>query len=411
MMKTVLPVAALLLGSGFLYYAGGVNALILPVRGSEEDFSNLSLGFLGTGWAIGYVLGCMRVPALVARVGHIRAFGAMTGLASLSILLSVLFVTPVAWILLRSLAGFAFSGAAMIVESWLTEQSKPTTRGRIFGFYTMVNLTASTMGQMTLALIGSTGFELFVMAAIFYTLALFPTAVSATNAPPPLQEAKLDIRALWINSPIAVVAVFLVGISNSAFGTLGAVYAQRSGLELAAVALFMSTPILAGAASQVPVGYLSDRKDRRVVLVGVSVVAMLADIMFIAFNASYFLSIATVAVFGAAIFTMYPLIVAHANDHAPAGSSIKVSGGLLLVFGIGSIVGPLIAGGTMSLLGPYGLFVTTIVTHACIIAYALWRIRKSKAVDMSEKGEFVVSNPMRTTTEQPVYLSDDKQAE
>ena len=275
MVRQILPISALLLGSAFLLFAGGVNGLILPVRGTQEGFSSFSLGLLGTGWAIGYVSGCIMTPGLVAKVGHIRSFSVMAAFAAIAILASVLLVTPWAWIPLRAISGFCFAGAAMIVESWLGERAEPSTRGRIFGVYTMVNLLATTGGQMTLTVGGTGGFAFFALGAIFYCLALVPTAISSTASPKPLVKVRLDIGALWRNSPIAVFAVLMVGISNSAFGTLAAVYAGRVGLVVTSIALFTSVPILMGALAQIPVGYLSDRLDRRKVLIGIAAVAIL----------------------------------------------------------------------------------------------------------------------------------------
>ena len=140
MRQFLLPVTSLLLGSAFLFFAGGVTGMHLPLRGTYEGFSALSLGLLGTGWAVGYVSGCLMVPTIVQRAGHIRAFGVMAALACLSVLASSLLILPFTWILFRSVAGFAFAGAAMIMESWLTERSTPNNRGFIFGTYTMVNL-------------------------------------------------------------------------------------------------------------------------------------------------------------------------------------------------------------------------------------------------------------------------------
>ena len=247
MYRQLLPISALLLGSALLLFAGGINSLILPVRGSEEGFSTAALGFLGTGWASGYVLGCLFIPRLVASVGHIRTFGVMCAVASIAILSQALVVEAWAWIPVRAISGFSFAGSAMIVESWLNDRAEPTTRGRIFGIYSMVNLAASTAGQMVIALGDTSGFLFFALGAIFYSLALIPTAISTSQTPAPLTTVRLDLRALWQNSPVAVMAVFLVGISNSAFGTLSAVYADRVGLDLSSIALFASLPVLAGA--------------------------------------------------------------------------------------------------------------------------------------------------------------------
>ncbi|MEX5728327.1 MFS family permease [Rhodovulum iodosum] len=365
MVRHLLPISALLFGSALLLFAGGIHSLILPVRGSAEGFTATSLGLLGTGWAIGYVLGCLFVPRLVGAVGHIRTFGVMCAFAAVSILIQALIVEEWAWIPVRAVSGFCFAGAAMIVESWLNDRAQPSTRGTIFGIYTMVNLVALTAGQMAISQGDTTGFLFFAVGAVFYCLALVPTALSTSASPAPLTTVRLNLPALWRNSPVAVAAVFMVGISNAAFGTLAAVYADRVGLGLTSLALFASVPVLAGALSQVPIGFASDRMDRRIVLIAAAVAALSADLAFILLAPEGRLeNLLLAGLFGAAIFAMYPIIVAHANDHAPPGTSIQVSGGLLMVFGLGSIVGPLIAGVMMSKAGPQGLFLTTICAHA-----------------------------------------------
>ena len=405
-MKHFLPISALLFGSALLIFAGGINALILPIRGTTEGFSAASLGLLGTGWAVGYVLGCIFCPRLVGRVGHIRSFGVMAALAAVSVLVSLLYMTPWVWVPLRGLCGFCFAGAAMIVESWLSERAAPESRGRIFGIYTMVNLLASTLGQMSLALGDSGGFTFFVLAAIFYCLALIPLSISSSATPKPLVSVKLDPAALWRNSPVAVVAVFCVGISNSAFGTLSAVYADRIGLALGTVALFASLPVLAGAISQVPIGMASDRLDRRKVLVVVAIAALGADLAFILIQPEGLLfNLALASAFGATVYAMYPIIVAHANDHAPPGTGIQVSGGLLMIFGAGSIIGPTLAGFGMTNFGSFGLFATTLLAHVMLVVFALLRIRARAPVKEAEKGSFVATPAGRGSTPETAALA------
>ncbi|WP_306262448.1 MFS transporter [Pararhizobium sp. IMCC21322] len=399
MFKQIIPISALILGSAFLMAAGGINGLILPLRGSAEGFSAFSLGMLGTGWAVGYVLGCILVPGIVTRVGHVRSFSVMAGVAVMSVLLSLLIIHPGAWIPLRALAGFSFAGGAMIVESWISERTDPSFRGRVFATYTMVNLAATTTGQLLLIIGDSSGYFFFVLAAIFYACSLFPTALSTTVAPQPLVRPKLDIKSLWLNSPIAVVAVFLVGLSNSSFGTLAAVYGQQIGLDVTSIALMVSLTILTGALFQLPVGWLSDRTDRRAVLIGLATVAGLADLFFLIMQPrDVTVILITAAIFGAMIFAMYPVIVAHANDHADKNSFLKISSGLLLVFGAGSILGPLIGGGMMALLGPDFLFAPTLLAHLIMAGFAAWRMRKRAAVEEEKKGNFVSSSTVRMNT-------------
>lgn len=409
MVKSLFSLGALLLGSAFLLFAGGVNALILPVRGEAEGFTAASLGLLGTGWAIGYVAGCLRTPTLVARVGHIRAFGAMCAIAAIAVLISLVLITPWVWIPVRALSGFCFAGAAMIVESWLNERTEASSRGRVFGIYTMVNLAATTAGQMVLTLGETNGYFFFVLAAMVYCLALLPTAISATTTPRPLTKVSLNLRGLWKNSPIAFFAVLMVGVSNASFGTLAAVYAARIGLTLGDIALFASIPILAGATMQIPVGIASDRLDRRKVLIGITGFALLADALFLVSGASSpAVLLGLSALFGATVFAMYPVIVAHANDHAEPGTYIQVSGGLLLVFGIGSILGPSVAGVSMTAFGAVSLFAVTGAAHILLFAFALYRLRKAPAVSREKKVAFQSKPMARASTPETAALGADQ---
>lgn len=392
-------IGPLLIGAAFLQFAGGMNGLILPLRGAQEGFSAFSLGLLGTGWALGFIAGCLIIPGTVKRVGHIRTFGAMTALAAISILLSLLIINEYAWIPLRAIAGFCFAGAAQIMESWINERAPAQARGRIFGLYAMVNLLAITGGQMVIPL-GNVGAEtFFVLGAIFYALAMIPTALYASQAPQPLTEAKLDLKLLWQQSPIAVVGVALVGVANSAFGTLAAVYGNAIGMGVTAIAIFLSVTLLAGALAQVPVGYLSDRTDRRYVLIAVAVLALASSVFFIAYSPrdTTVIFVAAIA-FGAFIHTMYPLLVSHANDHAEDGNFMQITGGLLLVFGFGSVAGPLLAGIVMSAVGPEGLFITVAACHAIMIAFTIWRIMKRAPVPIEARDEFVIMPSARYST-------------
>ena len=410
MATQLLPLLALLAGSGFLLFAGGVNSLILPIRGELEGFSAASLGLLGTGWAIGYVLGCLRTPWLVARVGHVRTFGAFCALAAITVLLSLLLLSPWTWIPLRAISGFCFAGAAMVVESWLNERADPSSRGKIFGTYTMINLAGTTAGQMIIVTGDPSGFFFFVLAAIIYCGALLPTALSGSASPAPLVSAKLNLRMLWRNSPVAVVGILMVGISNASFGTLAAVFAARSGLELGAVALFASLPVLAGAVAHIPVGWLSDKYDRRVVLLGITVVALCADAVFLLLAPTGTIALlAASSVFGAAVFAMYPVILAHASDRAAPGSFIQISGGILLVYGIGSIVGPTLAGFAMSNIGASSLFIVTAFAHILMAAFTVFRVLTKEALPEDEKGSFQATPLGRAVTPETANLATEEE--
>ena len=386
MLRHLLPISALLLGAGLLKFAGGMNGLILPLRGEAEGFTPFALGALGTSWAVGFVTGSLTMARLVGRTGHVRAFGVMCAMATFAVLMSLLLLNETAWILLRSISGFCFAGAAMIVESWLSERASGKSRGVVFGTYKMINLLATTAGQLALSLGDPTGYIFFIVPAIVYCLALVPTAVSEAPAPAPLVRVHLDLRRIWRSSPIAVVAIFCVGVANGAFNSLAAVYATLEGFSVPDVTLFVSVPLLAGAFMQIPVGLISDRVDRRMLLVFLSLTALVASVVFVSIDpAPRLAKIGLGTVFGAAIFTMYAVIVAHANDQTKPGGEVQLAAGILVIFGVGSMVGPTVAGAMISAYGPWALFTVTGAAHTVMILFTLLLIARQRSVPRQEK--------------------------
>jgi MFS family permease len=412
MASQLIPVAALLLSSAFLLLAGGMHGLLLPVRGTIEGFSTVELGLIGTGWSIGFIVGCLLMPTVVRRAGHVRAYGAMGSVSAVVILLNLLIISPAAWILLRALSGFCFAGAAMIVESWLNERSTRENRGTIFSIYQMVNFAASTAGQLLLVLGPPTDHFYFVLGAIFYCLAILPTALSTAEHPRPLKTARLDLRRLYANSPVAAVGVVLVGLANGAFGTLGAVYAQRIGLPIASVALLMSGAVLGGSLIQFPLGRLSDAMDRRKVLVGAAVGAItVALIIFILRPHEAPVVIGLVVLFGAMIYPMYALSVAHANDFAAPDEFVRIAGGLLLLYGFGTMLGPLFAAQLMDHLAPEGLFAFCALVHLILALYALYRMTRRQSPARPERENFQGLPVPKTATPESAILDPRAPAE
>lgn len=405
MASQLFPVAALLLGSALLLVAGGIHGLLLPIRGAMEGFSTTELGLIGTGWAVGFVLGCLIVPRIVRRVGHVRSYGVMASIASVVILLNLLFISPWAWIVLRGFSGFCFAGAAMIVESWLNERATRENRGTIFSVYQMVNFAASTAGQLLIATAPTTGFFFFVLGAVFYSLAILPSALSTAQTPRPLKTTELDLKIIFRNSPVAAVACFLVGMVNGAFGTLGAVYGQKIGLPTEAIAFVMSGAVLGGAITQVPLGRLSDRFDRRYVLIGVATAAIAVSLAISLLAPTQpIVVIGLVTIFGGMIYPMYGLAVAHANDFAAPDDFVKIASGLLLLSGIGTMIGPIIAAFAMETFRPEGLFSFSSAVHILLIGYTAFRLTRRPAPRDVPRDVFQSVPPLRTATPESIAL-------
>jgi MFS family permease len=357
-------------------FGGGLQGLLLSVRGAEEGFPLYALGLIGTGWSVGFVTGSITVPMLVKRVGHIRAFSIMAAIGTVTILLNLLWINDVGWIVLRAFSGFCFAGAAMIVESWLNEVADNRSRGTIFSVYTTINMAASTLGQLAMSLTGVVGYLPFVLGAISFICALLPTALTSKPQPRPLQSARLDLKLLYRTSPVAAVAAFSVGMANGTFGTLAPVYGYSQHLDAAGISYLMCLTVILGAASQIPFGRMSDRMDRRKVIVGLSAFAAVIGTMLVVFDPQGgWLLYLLFAAYGFVAYPLYGIAVAHANDSAQEGDFAKISGGMLLIMGVGLAIGPAIAPVLMNNFKPVGLFIVTAAFHGALAISTVARMR------------------------------------
>ncbi|HTV69534.1 MAG TPA: MFS transporter [Rhizobiaceae bacterium] len=399
------PILSLLRGTAFLLAASGLHGLLLPLRGQIEGFSTASLGLLGTAWAGGFVAGCFFAPRLVRRVGHVRAFGAFAASGAIIALLTGLMIDEVVWIVLRAFTGFTMAGAFMVIESWLNEKATNENRGTVFGLYMMVTYASIMGGQMIVAAGNVAQESLFMVAGIFFCLALIPTAVSSAASPKPLQDVSLDLKGLYRNSPVSFAACFLIGIANGAWGTLGAVYGARVGISTAEIALMMSLVVVAGAVTQMPVGRVSDTTDRRYVLAGAAFIAAAIGVLIflVAPRSAVFILMLTAA-YGALAYTLYSIAVAHANDHASPEEFVKVSGGLLLLYGFGTMVGPMLGASLMGSLTPESLFLATALAHSALAVYTLLRIRRRAPVPVAAREAFKTVPIERSVTPEAARL-------
>jgi MFS family permease len=246
----------------------------------------------------------------------------------------------------------------------------------------------------------------------FFCCSLIPTAVSSAASPKPLQDVSLDLKGLYANSPVAFTGCMLIGVANGAWGTLGAVYGARIGISTAGIALMMSLVVVAGAAMQIPVGRISDRTDRRYVLAGASLGATLVGLLiFFATPRGSVLVIAMTAAYGSLAYTLYSLAVAHANDHAKSEDFVKVSGGLLLLYGFGTMIGPVLGAVLMGRFRPESLFLATALAHAALAIYTVQRVSKRAAVPLADREAFSSLPADRAVTPESLRLDPRGEAE
>jgi MFS family permease len=411
MISAVGSIIALLMGTAFLLAGSGLHSLLLPLRGQAEGFSTTSLGLLGTAWAGGFVAGCFFAPRLVRRVGHVRSFGAFAASGATIALLTGMAVDETVWILLRAFTGFCMAGAFMVIESWLNERATNENRGTVFGVYMMVTYASLMGGQMIVAGGDVHTSTLFMATGILFCLSLIPTAVSTAITPKPLAEVSLDLKGLYENSPVSAVGCFLIGVANGAWGTLGAVYGARIGITTFEIALMMSLTVVAGAVLQLPAGRFSDRTDRRYVLASAAFGAgLFALLIFLATPRSGAAVISMTALYGALAYVLYSLAVAHANDHARAEDFVKVSGGLLMLYGFGTMAGPVIGARLMDLLRPESLFLATALAHLSLAGYTMLRVRRRAPPPVEERAAFTTQPAERAVTHASVRLDPRAEA-
>ena len=404
MARQILPILALLVSTAFLLAGNGLQGILLPLRGAAERFSTLELGLMGAGWAAGFVLGCVSAPVVVRRVGHIRAFASSAACAAIVILLNGMIVLPLAWILLRLASGFFLAGAFMVIESWLNERATNESRGLVFAVYLTVTYLSLTAGQFAITAGDPLDETLFMAGAVLFCLAVLPTALSTAASPRPLERAKLDVPRLFANSPVAVLTVTMVGVINGAFGSLAPVFGTRIGLSTGLIALMMGITVVSGALTQVPAGRISDRTDRRYVIAALAVGAALAGLaLALVQPASPEVVLALAGAYGAFTYPLYGLAVAQANDYADAGDFVAVSGGLLLLYGAGTMAGPLAASAAMTVAGPSALFFVTAAAHLAVAAYALYRTYQRAPIPESVRDAYRTV-PAQTSTPQTAAL-------
>jgi len=404
-MKNYLPIAALLTSAAFLLAANGLHGLLLPLRANGEGFSTTEIGLIGTGWAIGFVLSSLLTPLLVRRAGHIRAFAAFSATAAIIALVNALIVSPAAWMFLRGCSGFAMAGGMMVVESWLNERSTNETRGSIFSIYMSVNFISITGGQLLVATDDPANDTLFMLASILFCLAVLPTALSTAATPKPLTRVRLNITQLYRFSPVAVVSAILIGVINGAFGTLAPVFGSQSGLPALLIAIMMGLTIMGGAITQIPIGRLSDRTDRRYVLAAGAIGACFTGVVIFTLRPSDPVQILLLtALYGALTYPLYSLTVAHANDFAASGDFVAISGGMLLLYGIGTMFGPASASIAMAQFGPAGLFSVTASAHFIMAGHAIYRTMRRRPVPENERETFAAFPAQKALTPETAAL-------
>lgn len=368
---SVLPLFA---GLALLMVGSGLLGSLLGVRADLEGFSTIAIGIVMAMYYVGFLLGSLTIPLWLVSVGHIRVFTGLAALTSATALSYALLASPLTWGALRFVAGLCMSGLYVTVESWLNERASNETRGRLLSIYALVSTLGLGLGQLLLGVGDPLDPTLFLLVGILISLAVVPVALIRTPEPTQTIPVGLSLRVLGRTAPLGVFAVAISGAAGSSFFALGAVYATRIGMAPGRVGVFMAASLVGAVASQYPLGHLSDRYPRRRVILVVAAGAVVAAASAATVDPASPWLFLLAAVYGSLAFPMYSLAVSQINDSLPVHQLVGAAAGIMFVYGMGSISGPLVMSGLMTVLGPDGYFWGLAAFFLPVVAYSLLRI-------------------------------------
>ncbi|MFZ1955726.1 MAG: MFS transporter, partial [Desulfobacterales bacterium] len=346
---------------------------------------------------VGTVLGSYYCHRVVCRVGHIRAFATFAAICTASVMAHGLFVSPVSWGGLRLLTGIAVTGLYMVVESWLNAGADRSNRGRIISVYMVVSFLGLGAGQFLLNAAEVNGPNLFLVTGILLALCLVPVSTTHSVQPQVPKTMNFNLVALSKTAPMGMFGCLTAGLINGALYTLGPVFGHRIGLTVPGISLFMGATVLSGLILQWPVGLLSDRFDRNIVMAGLAVaVAAISLTITLLMRESFSLLLTLTILYGGVAFTLYPVAVAHTHDFFPPDDIVAVSSALILSYGVGASLGPPAAAMMMNILGPSGLYVFIALSGSIFGGtVAVYRRRRPERLEVEYPVSFVA---MRTTS-------------
>jgi len=407
MFKIIKNSWALFIGYGVIMISHGFQGNLLGIRATLENFNFIATGTMMSGYFVGYFVGANMIPKLVSKVGHIRVFAAFASMASLSSLVHALFVDPIVWTLARFLTGFSMIGILIIVESWLNDRATNKTRGKVLSLYMFFTFFAFTIGNLLLNISSPNSYEPFILISLLFSVALVPILLTKRKPPTFKKTSSIKIKELLKISPFGSFSMFCTGFIFAAMFAMLAVYAVTMNLTVFEISILLVGTTLAGAIFQWPIGSLSDKYDRRIIIIGCCVMSsifgilsiMSSGIFFESLNAeemvrfNYFSSDGNMNKTNLFIFIillsgmtlpMFALNLALVNDYIPKEKFVAAGAGLNIIFGLGAMAGPLICSVLMSFLGPNGFFIHLLIFLLAITFFGIYRVNKRVYEDNPE---------------------------
>ncbi|SIS92256.1 Fucose permease [Roseivivax lentus] len=372
---------ALLLGMLLLMVGNGLQGSLLGVRGSEAGFSPFVMSIVMSAFFFGFIIASQTTPLLIQRVGHVRVFAALGSIISAVLILFPALPYAGFWIAGRVVLGFAFCGLYVTAESWLNSASTNATRGQALSLYIIVQMIGVIAAQAMLNLPDPTGFLLFVIPSVLVSLAFAPILLSVTPTPAFESTKRMTMRTLFTSSPLGCVGMALMGVVFALQYGMAAVFAVEAGLTLAQTSIFVAAFYVGALLFQYPLGMLSDRIDRRIVIAFTAAMGGAAAVVAALFSGNFQVLVAAAFLVGGSANPLYSLLIAHTSDFLEYEDMAAASAGLQFLNGVFAVIGPIVTGYFMVQAGPQAFFVLIAVPMLLLMSYALYRMTKRPLVE------------------------------
>jgi MFS family permease len=394
---------ALFFGVGMMMLANGLQGSLIGIRASLEGYSASAAGIILTGYYAGFLLGALYIPQRIKNVGHVRTFAALASIASISILIHSLHISFLGWFIMRFISGMCFVGLYTVAESWVNDLSDNEHRGQALSVYMIVSMAGSAFGQLFLNIADPETATLFMIVSVLISISLVPILIVVSKQPDFSVAKFFTLKELYKASPLGVVTSIMTGLAHGTLWGIGSIYGLKNGLSIEQVSIFMFTFVIGGAINQYLVGYLSDKYDRRTIIVIVAFLASIFSVLAVLIGSSFIALIIITFIFGGLTVPLYALAIAHTNDFLEKDEMVAASAGIQLAAGIGLTIGPIIGGLSIDFIGASGFWIYLFLIHALLGVFGLFRMQVREAVPLNEQGSTVLVSSRTTATMMELY--------
>lgn len=384
---------ALLLGMLLLLLGNGLQGTLLGIRGAMEGFDATTMSLVMSGYYVGFLLGSRRATPMIARVGHVRVFAALGSMIAAAFILYAAAPVVWVWVALRFVVGFAFAGVYVVAESWLNEAATNETRGQALSLYMIAQMVGIISAQFVITLADPGGYTLFVVMSVLVSLCFTPILLAAGTAPPYRTTKPMTLRQLFRISPLGCVGTFILGGIYAGIFGMASVFGTEARLSVAEISAFVAAIYFGGLVCQYPIGWISDRMDRRLLITFLTSGGAVATLLGMVVSGNYVVLLVLGFVIGGVANPLYSLIIAYTNDFLDKSDMAAASGGLLFINGLGAITGPLIIGAAMTRFGPNAFFAYIGTLFAMVAAYAIYRSTRRAAPAVADTSSYAPMLP------------------